>query len=186
MQWRNTADTYGAVAKFLHWTIVVLIIAQFIIAESADDLPNGIEKLQRLSLHKSVGMTVLALALVRIGWKLVNRGAPTPVAMPRWQRISAAASHGLLYLLILAQPLSGWAMSSAANVPVTYFGRFQFPMLVAPNHDLHEGLEELHEGLFITLAVVALIHAAAALYHHFRMRDDVLRRMLPWGAKRAA
>jgi cytochrome b561 len=186
MQWRNTTDTYGALAKFLHWTIVVLIIAQYFIAEAADELPDGIEKLSLLSRHKSLGMVVLILALVRIGWKLANRGTPAPVPMPDWQRKAAAAGHGLLYLLILAQPVTGWAMSSAANFPVTLFGWFQFPNLVAPNHDLHEALQELHEGLFWTMAVVAFGHAAAAVYHHFWMKDDTLRRMLPFGRKPAS
>jgi len=185
MQLRNTTDTYGALAKFLHWTIVVLIIAQYFVAEAADELPDGIEKLSLLTRHKSLGMLVLILAVVRIGWKLANRGTPAPVSMPAWQRKAAAASHGLLYLLILLQPLSGWAMSSAANYPVTLFGWFQFPALVAPNHDLHEGLEELHEVLFYALAVVALLHAAAAVYHHAWMKDDTLRRMLPFGGRRA-
>jgi cytochrome b561 len=186
MQWRNTTDTYGSLAKFLHWTIVVLIIAQYFIAEAADELPDGIEKLALLSRHKSLGMLVLVLAVARIGWKLVNRGLPTPVPMPDRQRKLAAAGHGLLYLLILLQPLSGWAMSSAANYPVTLFGWFQFPALVAPSHDLHEALEELHEVLFYALAAVAVLHAAAALYHHFWMKDDSLRRMLPFARKSAS
>jgi len=183
MQLRNTTYNYGALAKFLHWAIVILIIAQYVIIEAAEDLPDGIEKLSQISLHKSVGMLVLILAIARVGWKLADRGKPVPVTMPGWQKKAAAASHGLLYLLILLQPLSGWAMSSSANYPVTLFGWFQFPALVAPDHDLHEGLEELHEALFAVLVIVALIHAAAAVYHHFWMKDDTLRRMLPFGRK---
>jgi len=186
MQWRNTTYNYGALAKFLHWTIVILIIAQYVIIEAAEELPDGVEKLSQISLHKSVGMLVLILAIARIGWKLANSGRPVPLPMPGWQKKAAAAGHGLLYLLILLQPLSGWAMSSSANYPVTLFGWFQFPALVAPNHDLHEGLEELHEVLFTILAIVALVHAAAAVYHHFWMKDDTLRRMLPFGRKPAA
>lgn len=184
MQWRNTASSYGAIAKFLHWTIVVLIIAQFFIAESADELPDGLEKLRVLSWHKSIGMLVLILALARIGWKLASRGAPAPLPMPKPQKVAAAASHGLLYLLVLAQPITGWAMSSAANYPVTLFGWIQFPALVGANHDLHELLEGVHEATFLTLAVVALLHAAAAVYHHVWMKDDSLRRMLPFGGRR--
>jgi cytochrome b561 len=185
MQWRNTAYNYGAPAKFLHWTIVILIIAQYVIIQAAEDLPNGIEKLSQVSLHKSIGMLVLLLALARIGWKVANRGKPAPVNMPGWQTKAAAASHGLLYLLVLLQPVSGWAMSSSANYPVTLFGWFEFPALVAPDRDLHEGLEELHEALFTVMAIVALVHAAAAVYHHFGMKDDTLRRMLPFGRKPA-
>jgi cytochrome b561 len=185
MQWRNSVDRYGAFAKFLHWSIVILIIAQYFIAETADELPDGIEKLSLLTRHKSIGMLVLILAIVRIGWKLLNKGNPPPVPMPKAQRIAAAAGHGLLYVLILTQPISGWAMSSAANYPVTLFGWFQFPALVAANHDLHERLEDLHKGMFVVLAVVALLHAAAALYHHFWMKDASLRRMLPFGGRQS-
>jgi len=186
MQWRNTSNTYGAVAKFLHWSIVILIIAQYFLAEAADELPDGLAKLETITRHKSVGMLVLLLALARIAWKLANRGLPPPVPMPAPQRIAAAAGHGLLYLLLLAQPISGWMMSSAANYPVTLFGLFQFPALVAPDHDLHEALEEVHEALFAALAIVAIIHALAAVYHHVWMKDDTLRRMLPFTRPRSS
>ena len=78
MQLRNTADTYGALAKFLHWTIVIPIIAQYVIIEAAEELPDGLEKLTMITRHKSIGILVLALALVRIGWKLATRGSPRP------------------------------------------------------------------------------------------------------------
>jgi cytochrome b561 len=182
MPLRNTADTYGSLAKFLHWAIVLLIVPQYFLVEAADELPNGVEKLQLFTWHKSLGMLVLLLALVRIGWKLANRGLPGPVGEP-WQRKVAAAGHGLLYLLILAQPFSGWLMSSAANYPVTLFGWFQFPALISENHDLHEALEEVHELLFTLMLVVVAVHIAAALYHHFILRDSVLRRMLPFSSR---
>jgi len=179
MPLRNTAEAYGSLAKFLHWAIVLLIVPQYFIAEAADELPDGLEKLQLINWHKSLGMLVLLLALARIGWKVMNRGMPGPIGAP-WQRKAAAAGHGLLYLLILAQPLSGWVMSSAANYPVTLFGWFQFPALVAENHDLHETLEEVHEVLFFLMVAVAVVHIFAALYHHFLLKDGVLRRMLPF------
>jgi cytochrome b561 len=179
MPLRNTAEAYGSLSKFLHWAIVLLILPQYFLAEAADELPNGLEKLQILNWHKSLGMLVLLLALVRIAWKVMNKGAPGPIGNA-WQRKAAAAGHGLLYLLILAQPISGWAMSSAANYPVTLFGWFQFPALVGENHDLHETLEGVHEFFFYAMLVVALVHVAAALYHHFVLKDGVLRRMLPF------
>jgi cytochrome b561 len=184
MNWRNTTDSYGAIAKLLHWSIVLLLIAQFIFASLAEDLPDGAGQLEMLGRHKSFGMLILLLALARIAWRLAN---PTPrpaPGTPRWQRIAAASTHGLLYLLILAQPLVGWAMSSAGGHPVALFDWFAFPAIVAPDHDLHEALEEVHELLAGTIVAVAALHAAAALYHHFLLRDDVLRRMLPFGAKR--
>ena len=180
MQWRNSTSSYGAVAKFLHWGIVILIIVQYFLAEAAEELPDGPGKLDMITRHKSLGMLLLLLALARIGWKLANRGLPPPVPMPNGQRIVAAAGHGLLYLLLLAQPISGWMMSSAAGYPVSLFGLFEFPALVGENHDLHESLEEVHEVLFTVLAVVAVLHALASVYHHFFVKDDTLRRMLPF------
>lgn len=183
---RNTSSRYGAVAKFLHWSIVILIIAQYVIAEAAEELPDGLDKFAMITRHKSLGMLVLVLALARIGWKFANRGLPPPVPMPARQRIAAAAGHGLLYLLLLAQPISGWLMSSAANYPVTFFGLFQFPALIGADHDLHEALEEVHEALFAALVVVSVLHALAAVYHHVWMKDDALRRMLPFGRPRSS
>jgi len=180
MQWRNSAHGYGAVAKLLHWSIVLLIIAQYVIIEAIEELPDGVEKFAIITRHKSLGMLVLGLALVRIAWRFSNGRRPAPVSMPRAQRIAAAAGHGLLYVLILAQPISGWLMSSAANYPVTFFGLFQFPALVGADHGAHEFYEELHEALFVALAIIAGIHALAALYHHFLLKDDTLRRMLPF------
>ena len=179
MPLRNTAEAYGSFSKFLHWAIVLLILPQYFLVEAAEELPNGIEKLQLMTWHKSLGMLVLLLALVRIAWKIMNKGAPGPIGNA-WQRKAAAAGHGLLYLLILAQPLTGWIASSTGNYPVTMFGWFQFPALVGENHDLHELMEEVHEVLFFTLLAVAAIHVAAALYHHFVLKDGVLRRMLPF------
>lgn len=180
MPLRNTAEHYGALAKLLHWTIVVLIVVQYFLAESADELPDGIEKLKILYWHKSIGMLVLLLAVLRILWKLANRGLPAPAGTGSLRK-AATAGHGLLYLLILLQPISGWAMASAANFPVTFFSWYQFPALVATNHDLHEKLQDVHEALFYVLVTVAVLHIAAALYHHFLLKDDVLRRMLPFG-----
>jgi cytochrome b561 len=180
MQWRNSPLGYGAVAKLLHWSIVILIIAQYLVIESAEELADGPEKLEAITLHKSVGMLVFGLAIARIVWKFASSGQPAPVPMPRAQRAVAAAGHGLLYLLILAQPLTGWLMSSTAGYPTGFFGLFEFPMLVGKNHDAHEFSEELHEVLFSVLATVALLHALAALYHHFLLRDETLRRMLPF------
>jgi cytochrome b561 len=185
MQWRNSANNYGAVAKFLHWSIVILIISQYVIAEAAEELPDGLDKFAMITRHKSLGMLVLALAILRILWKLANKGQPAPVPMARPHQVAAAAGHGLLYLLLLAQPISGWMMSSAANYPVTFFGLFEFPALVGADHDLHETLEEVHEALFTVLAVVAAGHALAAILHHVWMKDDALRRMLPFGKPRS-
>jgi cytochrome b561 len=183
VQWRNDADRYGALSKLLHWLVVALVITQVSLAKFAENLPNGVEKLSVLARHKSFGMLILMLAVIRLVWRLANRVPELPAQMPDWQRKAAHLSHGLLYLLLFLQPITGWIMSSAKNYPVSFFGWFQFPDLVAPNPALTELFEEIHEGLGKTLVVVALLHAAAALYHHLVMKDTVLRRMLPGRAR---
>jgi cytochrome b561 len=184
MPLRNTANSYGAVAKLLHWGILVLIIAQYVLAEAAEELEDGPDKFATIGNHKSIGMLILLLMIARIGWKLANRGLPQPVPMARAQQIAAAAGHGILYLLLLILPLSGWMMSSAAGYPTTLFGLFEFPMLLGENHGLHEALEEVHETLFNAVVIVAVLHALAAVFHHVWMQDDTLRRMLPFSAPR--
>lgn len=184
MQLRNTPNGYGAIAKLLHWGIVALIIAQYVLAETADEMADGPDKLEMIGRHKSVGMLILLLAVARIGWKMANRGLPQPVPMARTQQIAAAAGHGILYLLLLALPLSGWIMSSAAGYPPTFFGLFELPSLVGASEDLEEVFHEVHEVLFSALVVVAVLHALAAVFHHVWMKDDSLRRMLPFGRPR--
>ena len=184
MSLRNTPTSYGSVAKLLHWSIVVLIITQVVLGISADDLPNGLRKLQLLAWHKSFGMLILILAVVRLAWRFGNPVPAPPADMPRWQQFAAVGTHRLLYLLILLQPISGWLVVSTAGRPASFFGWFAFPALAAENHDLHETLEGVHEALFNALVVVAVVHVAAALYHHVLLKDDTLRRMLPFTGRR--
>lgn len=183
MALRNTTTRYGAVAQLLHWATVALIVTQFVLAELAEDLPRGLAKLELITRHKSLGITILALAVLRLAWRATGPVPPVPATAGRWARSAAGVSHWLLYGLLFALPLSGWLMSSSANYPVSWFGLVQLPDLVAPGEALHETMEEVHEVLAQSLFVVAVVHALAALRHHFLLKDDVLRRMLP-GARR--
>jgi len=178
----NTADRYGLVPQLLHWTVVILIAVQYLLAEAAEDLPLGADKLAMLARHKSLGITILLIALVRVAWRLFDR-PPVPPPMPPWQRMGAALVHWGLYALLFALPLTGWMMSSAANYPVSWFGLLQLPDLVMPSEGLHEVLEEVHEALFFALLSLAGLHVMAALKHQFVDRDGLLKRMLPWGGR---
>src|SRR4051812_45605343 len=156
MKFRNTTRAWGALAKTLHWLIVLLIIAQWLIAEHADDLPNGAAKLRTLDLHKSIGMTVFMLAIIRLVWRWGNP-VPTLAGLTRgWERFAAGFSHVALYALIFAMPLSGWLMSSAHAYSVSWFHLFQWPDLLRPDHELAERLEWLHKLLFKILVGVAV------------------------------
>lgn len=184
MALRNTTRAWGALSKSLHWLIVVLILGQWALMQRAESLPLGTAKLQAINWHKSLGMTILALAVLRLVWRLLN---PVPslanVTRP-WERALATTSHVLLYALLFAMPLTGWLMSSARNYPVSWFGQFQFPDLVEPSQALYRWFDDLHHTLFTVLVCVALLHAAGALKHHFIDRNEVLKRMLPFGGVR--
>jgi cytochrome b561 len=179
MQWRNTDSYYGLVAQFLHWSVVLLILTQFCLVLIFHDMPLGLEKIGWIVRHKAVGMTVLALACIRLTWRLFNPAPPLPAHMKRHERLLAHASHALLYILIFAIPLSGWIMSSLAGIPVGYFGLFNIPVLLAPDKTLVDASKEVHEILNFALVAMACLHIGAAFYHHGFKQDDVLTRMLP-------
>jgi cytochrome b561 len=178
MQLRNDTNRYGAIAQLFHWGIVALIVTQFILASKAADLPD-VAKLTTLATHKSVGMTIFGLAILRLIWRWFNPVPSIPSGVPRWQQLAAHISHWTLYGLILVQPLIGWLMSSARGFSVSWFRLVTLPDFVEPNKAAYEFFHEMHEILALTLLCVAIIHAAAALKHHFYDRDNVLRRMLP-------
>lgn len=179
MQIKNDVSRYGAVAQLFHWIIVALVITQFVLANKVHHLPLGPAKIVTLAQHKSVGITILGFAVLRLLWRLFNPVPAVPPTTPRWQRIAARVSHFLLYALLLIIPVLGWFMSSARNFPVSWFGLVTLPDFIEPSKPAYEFLHEAHETLAKTLFVVALLHAATALKHHFIDRDNVLRRMLP-------
>ena len=179
MALRNTTHRWGAIAQLLHWLIVALIITQFTLATLFDDLPPSARKLALLARHKSVGITILMLAALRLAWRWTNPTPPLPDTLKPWERSLARLNHVLLYVLLFAVPLAGWTMSSARGFPVSWFGLFTLPDLVPKNKSLYELLVTTHGALAWTLGVVAIIHMLAALKHHFVLKYDVLRRMLP-------
>jgi cytochrome b561 len=160
---RNTPERWGALAQLFHWTIVVLVIAQFILANIAEDLPAGMQKIALIARHKSIGMTILGLALLRLAWRVANPTPALPSTLKNWERVVARWTHGALYALLFIVPLLGWTMSSAKNYPVSWFGLFQFPDLVAPNESIFDFAHEAHELLAKTLGILAIVHLLAAL-----------------------
>jgi cytochrome b561 len=179
MSLRNTTSRWGAVAQFLHWLIVALIIVQVTLALWADEL-HGMRKLAMLARHKSFGITILGLATLRLLWRWMNPKPPLPATLKPYERRLAHLSHTLLYVLLFALPLSGWMMSSARGFPVSWFGFFQLPDLVPKSKPLYEALVTTHATLACVLGAVVVLHIAGALKHHYVLRDDVLRRMLPF------
>jgi cytochrome b561 len=179
MPLRSTEAGWGALTRAFHWTIAVLILVQAVIGLTMVDLATTPTKVRIFALHKSIGLTILALAILRIAWRVTERRPPDPGGMPRWQRVAARATHLLLYLLILALPLSGWWFNSADNAPLVWFGLVDVPSMTGGYDPVWKPRALLvHQALFWVLVVVLAVHAGAALWHHFRQRDDVLMRML--------
>ena len=179
MSLKNTKDQWGSVSKTLHWLIVVLFLAMAWIGLTMGDMRNGPDKIETYALHKSIGITILVLMLLRLAWRLYA-GAPDPVpGTPRWQERIATLTHWALYALLIAMPISGLVLNSAAGFPLQWFGLFNLPAIVGRDHDLHELAEDVHELLFWLLTTLVVLHAAAAIYHHLFQRDATLTRMLP-------
>lgn len=175
----TSGESYDTVAKVLHWLIAAMVVLQFVLAnlaEGAEDAGSKFQQLVLLANHKSVGITILSLALIRLGWRFM-RPPPAPLPMPVWQSRTASISHWSMYALIVLIPLSGWMFSSAAAVSVSWFNFFQLPDLVAANEGLEELFKETHEILANLLGVLALIHLGAAMKHTFVDRDGAIRRM---------
>jgi len=171
---------YTALAKFFHWLTAGLIVSQYVLIELAENAEHAgkiVAQLGLLANHKSVGMTVVVLAIFRVLWRLFNKPPALPEGMPGWQYKASDIAHYLLYGLIFAIPISGWLMSSANAYSVSWFNLFVFPDLVGPNESLAGILHDVHEILAKALFVIALLHIVAALKHHFIDKDDVLRRM---------
>lgn len=179
MQLRNDDSRYGAFAQALHWLVAALVLALFAIGWFMEGLPLGPEKIEVFNLHKSIGVTVLVLMLLRLAWRLISPPPPLPAAMSGLERRAAKLSHLALYLLLFAQPVIGLLHSSAANFPVVVFGALTLPPLVGPDETLKQQLEGLHGLLAWVILALITLHVAAALRHHLLLKDSVLRRMLP-------
>jgi cytochrome b561 len=171
---------YTRTAIGLHWLIALAIAGSFALGLYMHDLPLSPEKLKLYSWHKWAGVTIFLLVLVRLGWRLRHRPPPLPTELPRWQKVAAEGAHHLLYVLMIAIPVSGWLMSSAKGYQTVWFGILPLPDLLGKDKELGDSLREVHELLNFSLAALVLAHAGAALKHHFIDRDGILRRMLPF------
>ena len=179
MSLKNT-DRWGGPSMTLHWLIAALILCIGVVGLTMGELPRTPKYFWVYTAHKSLGITVLVLMLLRLGWR-VYAGAPAPVpGTPTWQARAASLTHWLLYALALAMPLSGWLYDSASGLrPFKFFGLFTMPKLVPPDESLRALTHEVHEWGFWLLIALVLLHVGAAFYHHVFQRDATLVRMLP-------
>lgn len=179
MSLRSNDRQWGSVAKFFHWVTALIIIGNGIFGLMMDLASSPMQKINWLALHKSIGLTVLALLLLRLVWRLGDR-RPAEDPAPRWQQLAAHGVHLLLYLLIAAIPLSGWWFNSVTGKPLQFFKLFNLPPLGAANQDLRHLSHSIHENLFWILVALLVLHVGGALKHHLFDRDNTLLRMLPF------
>jgi cytochrome b561 len=180
---RSDESRWGTGARFFHWLMALAILGNGIFGLWMTGLAPSLSKINIFALHKSIGLTVLALFLLRLAWRMADRRPPDEPS-PAWQRLAAHVTHGLLYVLIVALPVSGWVFNSAHGYPLQWFKLFNLPPLVAKDDAVRHIAIIVHEYLFYGLLLVLAAHAGAALWHHFILRDNVLRRMLPFGRPR--
>lgn len=175
---------YGAVARALHWSVAALVLFQLVGGPVLEELPRKTAlRAFAFDAHESLGLLVLALLVARIAWRLTHA---VPVESgPRWQRLAARGAHLLLYVLMAAVPLVGYAMVDAKGYDVMFFG-LAGPDLLATDEAFAKRLAEVHETLAWVLAALAALHVAAAAWHRWVLHDDVLARMLPERPHRAA
>lgn len=179
MSWRNTASRYGSLSIGLHWLMLLLIAGVYACIELRGNFPKGSDIREGLKTwHFMLGLSILVLVLVRLAAHFIGtvpRIEPDP---PKWQTLFARLMHIALYALMIGMPLLGWLTLSAEGKLVPFFG-LQLPSLVGESKSIAGWAKELHEtGGTVGYLLIGL-HAAAALFHHYVVRDNTLQRMLP-------
>jgi len=184
MQIRNTRQRYGALAQLFHWLVALGFVGQFALAWYMEGLPNGPFKIELYNLHKSIGVTILAVAVLRVLWRWANPVPPMPAGSAKWEVMASRASHVLLYGLLFAQPITGLLFSLYSSFPTIIWGRS------LPDPGTSEAVQDLFMAAhgYLSWAILGLVavHVAAALRHHLILKDDVLRRMWPGARVRGA
>ena len=177
---RSSSQGYDGAARAFHWLTALLVFAMFGLGWYMADLElTDPDKFRLYQVHKSLGIVIFALALLRLAWRLTHKAPAWPAHMAGWERAAAAGAHWALYGLILLQPLIGVLQSNAANFPIVFYGGFELPALIGPNETLADILNNLHHLFANVLAGMVLLHVGAALRHHIQLKDDVLRNMMP-------
>lgn len=177
---RESEQRYSLVSILLHWGIAALLLANILVGGWMEDAAPA-EKLGWYSLHKSIGISIFTLTLMRLGWRIGHPWPELPATMPLWERRLARGTHITFYMALLAIPLLGWAAASASGAPTTHwFGLFPLGNLPMPQSEaLGDWLGDAHKLLIKATYVLIALHVAGALKHHFLDRNNILRRMLP-------
>ncbi|MCW5734861.1 MAG: cytochrome b [Enhydrobacter sp.] len=180
MRGAESTGGYRPVAKLLHWLTAALVLGMLGVGLWMVGLPISLTKLYVYAWHKWIGLTVLLLTVLRLAWRTYSPPPPLPAAVTAWERRLAPWAHGALLVLLLAMPVSGWLMSSAAGVSVRWFGVIDLPDLVARDSFTFTVLRTVHHRLAWTLMALLALHVAAVVHHDLFRRDGIFRRMSPF------
>jgi cytochrome b561 len=172
-----SANKYNPVSRALHWIIVALVATQFAVAWSMPEVGHGTSPVGLIAWHISIGMTILAVMLVRLGWRMTHPAPPAPGDLPHSLKLVSRATHYLLYGLLIALPFGGWANASARGWPVKLFGAIPLPPLSPKGSGWGMAAGDIHMAAATALLVVIGLHLAGSAYHAFILKDDTVRRM---------
>jgi superoxide oxidase len=176
----TTPHRYNSLSIGLHWLMLLMIAAVYALMEFRDIFPKGSDGRNAMkSWHYMLGLSVFALAWARLLAKRVNTAPVITPAPPHWQILLSTWVHAALYVLMIGMPLAGWLTLSAEGEAIPFFG-LQLPALIAENENMAEIIQQVHEAGAVAGYILIGLHAAAALFHHYVVRDNTLRRMLPW------
>lgn len=184
---KNTDTSYGSVTRVFHWGMFLILLGMVTLGYYMHELPADtpeqmVYKFGWYDYHKSFGILILVLVIFRLGWRMINPVPKMPDTMSRIESLSAHAMHMLLYVIMFAQPLFGWLMSSYGGHPVKFFG-LQLPALADKDKAMGDFFHEAHEINAMLLIAAFAIHVGAALFHHYVRKDDVMARMSPYPEK---
>jgi len=174
---------YGATAIMLHWLLAAALVGIFLVGLYMTNLPFSVQRLKLYNWHKWAGVTILALSVLRLVWRVSHRPPALPAAMasamPRWQHIAHHGTHHLMYALFFIVPLVGWAYSSAAGFPIVWFGVLPLPSFMPVSPELAAAIKPWHQITAYALAALVVLHVAAVVKHQLIDRDGLIWRMLP-------
>jgi len=176
---KQRSERYGSFSIGLHWLMLLLIVGVYACIDLTDFFERGSDARKLLQTwHFMLGLSVLALVVVRIVVRFASKTPPIVPAPPGWQDKAAKLAHLALYALMLGMPIAGWLILSAKGVPIPFFG-LELPALVGVDKELAGSIKEVHEAVGTLGYFLIGAHAAAALFHHYVMRDNTLLRMMP-------
>jgi cytochrome b561 len=186
MSWNITTERYGSLSIFMHWVVLALLIGVYACIElrgfylKGSDLREGLK-----TWHFMLGLSVFALVWLRLAIRFVTPSPPMSPQIVAWQRHLAELMHAALYVFLIIMPVLGWLTLSASGKVIPFFG-LELPALMAPDKVFAGSVKEVHETIGTIGYYLIGVHAAAALYHHYFMRDNTLLRMLPWRTRAGA